>query len=378
VKYFHSRFNTSAHILASYQYPQPFHLHLKTCFKGNKKFGSKDRKAIQNLCYAYFRTGLLFTQHNLKQRLLLSAVLLEWEDVEAWNSMAEDIDCDATLVLEDVKDHKSKLAFIQKHSSSLIQPFYPKDKLMDDFKNLNHLEHIVFRPKNWLKDHASTEPGQNNLIGCRELEATTELSKLDQVQDLSSQMVCNEVLIKDQDKVWDVCCGAGGKSLNLLSQRKGNFYLSDVRESILKNAANRMRQFDYNVKLGCLDLNTTQDKLQFENQTIAQPFFDKIVADVPCSGSGTWFRNPEHFSLFSYNSLKAYEARQKNIVSNAFKYLKSGGEFIYITCSVFIEENEVVRDWILANLPCQVSQEMKINGVNNNSDSMYMARFVKN
>jgi 16S rRNA (cytosine967-C5)-methyltransferase len=111
---------------------------------------------------------------------------------------------------------------------------------------------------------------------------------------------------------------------------------------------------------------------------LANRRFDHIIADVPCSGSGTWARTPEQLYYFDAASLHSFSQRQKEIAHNALRYLRAnGGTFTYITCSVFAEENErVVADILEKNSSIKLVQQKLINGVASGADSMFVAVFT--
>lgn len=378
MKYFRSRYNVALELLSSYTYPFPFHLFAKDFFKKQKKFGSKDRKAILEVCYSYFRSGKLFENLQMPKALLLSSSLLPFENSEDWNQVAAEQGFDLFLAQDYSTKYEAYWTWLNTHTQiDECSVFYPKGEVMETFESLNKLTAIGFRPKVWAKDHNSSNEVFELPVGCFELEEGTVPQDFEQVQDLSSQTICGMIELNESDKVWDVCCGAGGKSLNLLSRQVGEFYLSDVRPTILANASQRIQRFGYTARFGVVDLEKQSKSLFFKELEINNSFFDVIIADVPCSGSGTWFRTPEHFTNFDYQSLAVYTQRQKNIVSHAIPFLKSQGLFYYITCSVFEAENTEVKSFILNNLECDLVEEVAYNGMTSFSDSMYMCCFRK-
>lgn len=378
MKYFRSRYNVAHELILSYHYPQPFHLYAKDFFKQHKKFGSKDRKAILEVCYTYFRTGRLFEKYDFKKSLLLACSFLSFEDVNDWNKVALELGY-AYELPEDIAQNKEQFWSWLKLNAEIEESavFYPKDNIMSDFQSLNQLSVLGFRPKVWAKDHKAKTPNEDFPLGCFELEEGELPEDFVQVQDLSSQTICSVISINDNDNVWDVCSGAGGKSLNLLANGNGQFFLSDIRANILSNASQRIKGFGYTASFGIIDIDKNPKSLVFNNLEVTDTFFDVIIADVPCSGSGTWFRTPEHFTNFDYKSIAVYVQRQKTIVSNAFPFLKSQGLFYYITCSVFEAENAEVKTFIMNNLDCELVEDIAYNGMTSFSDSMYMCCFRK-
>ena len=374
MKYFRSRFTVAKELLGSYAYPEPFHIAAKNFFKQHKKFGSKDRKAISDVCYNYLRFGLAFSEYSLQEGLLLSALMLDIEYAEDWNKLSAELGFTYN-VHEDFFIKENQLEYLRTLVKKPIT-FYPEPHLMADFVHYNDDQNLNFRPKNWAKDHTDKEPRNLGAIGCRELAVNQVLDATVQVQDLSSQFICLQMQLNEGDKVWDLCCGSGGKSLNLASQDRGELYLSDIRPSIIENAKSRFRAMHYDAKLGVADMSKETEHLTFGAKNIEAEYFDSIVADVPCSGSGTWFRTPEHFTRFDYNELSKYADKQKAIVANAIPFLKKDGVFYYVTCSVFKAENEEVKDWILANTKLKLKEGIAFDGIRQKADGMYMASFV--
>ena len=370
MKYLRSRYFSSLELLREYTYPTPFHLFSKQFFKANKKFGSKDRRAIADICYNYFRMGVSLHPFSIKEGLLISLLTHELDNYQDWLKLRDELGVDVNIDLSD-----NRIDF----SSIMSKPisFYKDGFLMREFNHYNLSENQNFRPKNWAKDHNDDEIGSLGLLGAKEINVNENLLPFKQVQDLSSQFLCSKISIEENHKVWDICCGAGGKSLNLSSHKKGKFYLSDIRPSILKNAESRMNKMHYDAKYAEIDISFHTDNLRFDNEKVNYAHFDTIIADVPCSGSGTWFRTPEHFMNFDYDSIVNYTNRQKVIVENVVPFLKIGGILYYMTCSVFEEENTNMKQWIIDNFSVSLQNEIMFDGIRHRSDAMYMASFKK-
>lgn len=369
LKYLRSRYYSALELLNEYRYPSPFHLVSKQFFKAHKKFGSKDRRAIADICFNYFRLGISLQSYSLKEGLLISLFALEIDDTYDWYKLCDELEID-------VDQSKDKLTDIKSIIGTPIS-FYKNGYLMEEFIHYNDPMNYQFRPKNWAKDHMSLETGKLGLPGVKELKINQKLTPFVQVQDLSSQFLCSNVSIEDHDKIWDLCCGAGGKSLNLCSLKKGEFYLSNIRPTILKNAEYRMKMMHYKAHYAEMDMSITREFINFKNKNVDSPFFDTIIADVPCSGSGTWFRTPEHFINFDYESIDDFTSRQRAIIESAFPFLKIGGVFHYMTCSVFEDENSGIKEWVMDNFSVSLQQEIMFDGIRHRSDGMYLASFMK-
>ena len=105
--------------------------------------------------------------------------------------------------------------------------------------------------------------------------------------------------------------------------------------------------------------------------------FDLIIADVPCSGSGTWGRTPEQLLYFEKESVSRYASLQKKILSSVSSSIKSGGYLLYITCSVFKKENTEIVEWISSQFPLQLQKQQLIAGYELKADTMFAALFKR-
>lgn len=161
------------------------------------------------------------------------------------------------------------------------------------------------------------------------------------VQDLGSQLSIRQDDIPAAAKVLDACCGAGGKALRLTESvsTDSKLWITDIREQIVHNALKRFSTLGYPTPhYGVNDLKNASQSLNFNESGIEKEFYDLVVCDVPCSGSGTWRRNPEELTMFRREP-KDLTGIQRSIVQNASEFLKPGGRLIYLTCSVFKAEN---------------------------------------
>lgn len=112
---------------------------------------------------------------------------------------------------------------------------------------------------------------------------------------------------------------------------KGQIFLHDIRKNILLEAKKRLR------RAGVQNYQLVQNKDDlFENY---KGKFDWILLDVPCSGSGTLRRNPDLKWKFSFEKLEELLNVQQKIFEESLQLLKPNGKIVYITCSLFQEEN---------------------------------------
>ena len=148
--------------------------------------------------------------------------------------------------------------------------------------------------------------------------------------------------------------------------------VSDIRESVLANLDERFRNaglLRYQKKVLDLTNNVDPELHNYE--------FDGIILDAPCSGSGTWGRTPEMISQFQSQKIRFFQRLQQNIASNVIKYLKPGKPLIYITCSVFKEENEDVVKFIVKELSMKLEEQTLLKGYEHKADTMFVARLIR-
>ncbi len=157
------------------------------------------------------------------------------------------------------------------------------------------------------------------------------------VQDLSSQLCCKALDPKAGETVIDVCSAPGGKAFTIteIMGDSGRVIACDLhsnRVELIKNGAER---------LGLSAIEALQNDSKVFNDTF--PLADKVLCDVPCSGFGVIRSKPE----LKYTNLKSVERLpqvQYEILCTASRYLKTGGELVYSTCTLNRDENDRVID----------------------------------
>ena len=159
-----------------------------------------------------------------------------------------------------------------------------------------------------------------------------------ELQDISSQAVgfiCNP---QPGETWWDACAGEGGKLLHLssLMENKGLIWASDRAEWCLKHLKRRTaraKAFNYRAALwnGGAKLPTKTK-------------FDGVLVDAPCSGVGTWQRNPHARWTTTLEDVKELAALQKQLLSNVAASLKPGGRLIFAVCTLTKSETTEVAE----------------------------------
>jgi len=145
-------------------------------------------------------------------------------------------------------------------------------------------------------------------------------------------------------RVLDLCAAPGGKSTLLQSLVSNDSLL--VSNEVIKS---RVHLLEENMtKWGAANTvvtnNDPKDFARLEN------YFDVIVIDAPCSGSGLFRRDPGAIREWSEGNVQLCHQRQQRILADVWPALKQGGVLIYSTCSYSKEEDEDILDWITAEL----------------------------
>ena len=393
-----SHLNSAAAILQLYKGEQPFHHFIKDYFRQHKKYGSKDRKRISSLCYSYFRLGPSFSGKTMEEKIVSGLFLCAIQPDELLEALRPEWNAAVQLPVRE----KCALAGLPFEELNIF-PFAGElsETIDRDAFVLSHLQQpdlfIRLRPgyeKKVLKklDKAGEAYRRLNntciaFSNAAKIEGLLELDKEAVVQDYSSQRVGEFLQWAESNgpqpvlDIWDCCAASGGKSI-LAKDILGDIRItvSDVRKQILINLEKRFSAAGIsNYKSIVMDLAASVSHLPPPASRLITPdtFFDLIIADVPCSGSGTWGRTPESLSFFKQEEIDRYQQLQKQIVSNAFPRLKKGGHFLYITCSVFKKENEAMAAFMEESLHLQLIKIETLKGYEKKADTMFAALFVK-
>ena len=369
---------------------KPLAKFLPEFFKRNKQMGSNDRRSVSRLLYNYFRLGRALANKSVEERLFLAEFLCTSVDNPFLHHFRSDLNqmiylnieekikyasINEGLVLEQVfpfTDHLSK--GIDKEAfllSFFVQP--------DLFIRVNPqaLSWVLKTLEDCCIDFSLIAQNTVALPNGTNLNSLFSDSNFPvkpyEVQDLSSQRTAKYFKPNRFEHWWDACAASGGKSLLLFSEQSDiKLLVSDIRESVLDNLDERFIAAGlttYQKKLIDLTKNADPEIHHYE--------FDGIILDAPCTGSGTWGRTPEMISQFEEFKIQGFQNLQKVIAANVIKYLKQDRPLIYITCSVFKEENEEIISWLQTNHGMQLEGYELIKGYENKADTMFVARLIK-
>lgn len=173
--------------------------------------------------------------------------------------------------------------------------------------------------------------------GARKIRnSNTYLNGEVELQDASSQAVADLVPLKQGESLLDFCAGAGGKVLAVAGRTAGDFFAHDINPRRMKDLPIRAARAGVCIKqVSSATLNPGSQ-------------FDTVLVDAPCSGSGSWRRDPQGKWLLTPDKLGRVLNLQREILNRAAKLVRPRGHIVYATCSLLDCENEHQVEGFLA------------------------------
>jgi len=364
-------------ILETFKGKEPLSRYLKKYFNLNRQLGSRDRRLIQQYVFNYFRIGKMAAELPVVERLAIANKICKSEPGPMLDYL--------------LKDFPKIDRYVSHLEPDRIFSF--SRHLTESISKAEYIHSFLVQPKVWIRVRAEFANVVEKELSEKEipfekddeeklawsLKNSSSLDQLEtflagyfEIQDVSSQKTIWLIQPKAGEMWWDACAGAGGKSLMMAAAEPDiKLFCTDSRETILKNLGQRMQKAQVqNYVTKVLDLSTGL-KPRISNQ------FDGIVTDVPCSGSGTWSRSPEWLTFFDPKSIEKFQIMQRKIISSVVHFLPEHKPLVYITCSVFKEENEDNTAWVTQNLPLQLQTQLYFEGSAKGADTMFVARFTR-
>jgi 16S rRNA (cytosine967-C5)-methyltransferase len=351
---------------------------------------------VAAFCYCFFRLGNALRERPLQERILagyflcgdqasgvIDALRPEWapaqqgsldDRISFLEQVYPDFSLDDIFPLSDqFSEGIEKYAFIRSH---FVQPdlfLRPRPGKLKELTSKLQAAGISFR-----------KAGEQGIAldNATRLETVGVPDRDFVIQDLSSQRTVDFLpegeRLPAKPAIWDACAGSGGKSIMAFDQYPScRLYVTDIRSSILQNLSARFRTAgirDY--RSAVLDLSVMDKRNMTMPDFLPSGGFDLVIADVPCSGSGTWGRDPWALSLFGLKDLEDYANRQRAIMSGLLKTVKPGGFLLYITCSVYALENESMVAFAEKQGNLRVLKSGLIRGYQQRADTLYAALFT--
>jgi len=384
------RLKVLAEVIASYDGNLPLHRHLASFFKANPGFGSSDRKLYRRWIYAWFRLGKFASQLEFNKRVFVAYFLVNGlsDELSIFLNTASGFQ----FPIQELSLKERVELVCEAVASKDLDGVFPfQSKLSSGMDRIKLAESMLVQPDVFIRVKRGFESKVQNelnaknisfentdLGNCWKLAAASNLQDLKsfttgffEVQDYGSQAVADMIPAQNGQSWWDACSGAGGKSLFLADKFTDiNLLCTDTRESILVNLRERIaRSKCRGIRSGVLDATKEIPK--------SIPF-NGVLVDAPCSGSGTWSRNPENLVFFEESRLAHYSNTQNAILNNVSRALTSGSFLVYMTCSLFALENEdVILPFAQSGEYHLIVQEL-ICGFEHDSDSLFIAVLRKN
>lgn len=371
--------------LNGYSYNEPLSRYLTRFFKENKQMGSSDRKMTSRFIYNFFRLGNVFQDFSPIEKLSIAEFLCESDSAVV------------AIYRPDLSEYISasvneKIKHLELTSGFNISQIFPLiDHLSTDIEQSQFVKSHFIQPNLFIRVKRNHEDTVTSVfkekgVAYHQIDKYTfalpngfrmqdfpSLSGRYEVQDLSSQRTIQYMEANNGEKWWDACAASGGKALMFLDKYPAiNLMVSDIRLSIIRNLNERFEKARVKSPSRQKIVDLTGDTTSI----IGNEQFDGIILDVPCSGSGTWGRTPEMIQQFSAEKLMEFSALQKKIASNVVKHLKKGSPLVYMTCSVYADENEHVVQYLVEQFGFQIEKMELIKGYEHRADSMFAARLI--
>ncbi|MDD4736755.1 MAG: RsmB/NOP family class I SAM-dependent RNA methyltransferase [Kiritimatiellae bacterium] len=332
----------------------PLDAFLARTYRENRQFGSKDRKFYSAVLFAWFRwKGLFENRPELPPEAVLAYCY--WLDANppdpAFSARIPEplssLDGPLSEKMNRLRTHHPALATLDPTTlvpawlSGILEP-----SLAESFST-GFLEGIQQRPPTWLRLprlHAEKIlPALKALLpdAERHLRCTTALATharfniqeihqrihpAIEIQDLASQAVGLICRPQPGETWWDLCAASGGKALHLadLLGGRGDILATDIRSASLHNLHQRAKR----AAIRCIHT------AHAETTTASDKTFDGILIDAPCSGIGTWGRNPDARWRLNEADIRQTAEIQHTLLESALPHLNPGGSLIYSVCTL--------------------------------------------
>lgn len=361
---------------------------IKDYFRLHKQMGSTDRKMISSLVYQYYRTFKAFSKLTYSQQLYAARFLCIDKPDPFLAALAPELNAE---IEASIAVKKAKLLSI--YPDAISFDFFPfRNALSEGIDPELYSASFLKQPELFFR----VRPGREKEVEAKlaaagiafsvigdscisvanqsQIDTVLSVNRDVVIQDYNSQRVGEFLGLPARDgplKVWDCCAASGGKSI-MAYDRDPTIVLtvSDIRESILANLEKRFSE------AGIKEYTLFKADL---TQRVKLPAgaYDLVIADLPCTGSGTWSRTPEQLRFFKEGRIREYSDLQKEILSRIIGTLRPGARLIYITCSVFRMENEEVAEFAVSEFGLKLLAMDILKGYEMRADSLFVAVFER-
>jgi len=231
-------------------------------------------------------------------------------------------------------------------SAQYSHPQWWIDKLKTDWPNQwqNILEANNHKPPLWVRSkttpHPDLIPQQHHDINCAYKIQSQDITQIESfingelsVQDASAQLAAQIISPQNGEKILDACAAPGGKTCHLLESN------NNIKLDALELYPNRAKKINQNLQRLKLNANVIIADATDHKQWFKGDKYDKILLDAPCSASGIVRRHPDIKYIRLETDLTNICQDQQKLLSSVAKVLAPHGTFLYVTCSIFKQEN---------------------------------------
>ena len=201
------------------------------------------------------------------------------------------------------------------------------------------------------------------------------------VQDFGAQLAAHIIDLKKNQRVLDACSAPGGKACHMLE-------LNKIKLIAVESEEQRIIKIKENAQRLDLQMEILNNKIDNQNKWWNKKHFDRILLDVPCSASGIVRRHVDIKWLRRVNDFKKFGDNQLHLIKSVWPMLKKNGKLLYVTCSIFDEENRNVIEKFKKELndvselsiefPANVSYKNNQLLPSDNHDGLFYALLQKN
>ncbi|MFQ3368217.1 MAG: 16S rRNA (cytosine967-C5)-methyltransferase [Methylophilaceae bacterium] len=163
------------------------------------------------------------------------------------------------------------------------------------------------------------------------------------VQDMGAQLAAHIIDLEKNQKVLDACSAPGGKACHMLE-------LKEIQLTAVESDEQRILKINDNIKRQGFKAMVLNKKINKHNEWWDKQYFDRILLDVPCSASGIVRRHVDIKWLRRINDFQNFADDQLLLLKSSWPMLKEGGKLLYVTCSIFEEENREVIEKFKQNV----------------------------
>jgi len=366
---------------------------LEKNFKANPKLGSRDRGMVAGFVYDIVRNNILIKYcigSDSHWHSLGGWILLKGEDLPDWIEF-KGLDKYSILKSKALADTFSNIKYSVPDELNEIGINSLKDKWYKEMESMHSPANMVLRVntlkttrqeiEKFLKENSikfslpKDEKNEAILIQQRINLFSSRIFQegLVEVQDFASQQVAWYLDPQPGERIIDACAGAGGKALHIsaIMKNKGRILALDVEDyklDILKKRARRAAA-DL-IETRWIENNKVIKRL--ENQA------DRLLLDVPCTGSGVLKRNPDAKYRITRKYLAELIEKQQIIINTYSKMVKPGGVLVYVTCSIFKQENQdQISTFLDTNQDFKFIDDKNLWPSEFGFDGFYMAKLQK-